>query len=121
MAEEAEASASSLASASERLLTVEAAVRAACNNPLLRSWRVGASLLVPRSGVAPTSTVIDVPAGVALVAAGWRKGGCGAGSHCNRLPLGGLKANPPGGPTPRLRPRRRGGIFTQKGKAFEPR
>ena len=74
-AEEAEASAAGLASASERLLTVEAAVTAACNNPLLRSWRVGASLLVPRSGVAPASTLLDVPVGVALVAAGGRNGG----------------------------------------------
>ena len=104
------ASASSLINASDRLLAVEAAIRAACSNPLLRSWRMGASLLVPRSGVAPASTLEDVLVVVTIVAAVGVACGC-AGSHCKRFPLGGLKANPPGGPTPRLRPRRRGGIL----------
>ena len=81
LAEEAEASASSLASASERLLAVEAAVRAACSNPLLRSWRMGASLLVPRSGVAPASTLTEVLVVVELVAAIGGAGGCDVGSH----------------------------------------
>ena len=108
--DEAEASASSLVNASDLLLAVEAAVRAACGNPLLRSWRMGAPLLVPRSGAALASTLTEVLVVVELVAAVGVACGC-AGSHCKRFPLGGLKANPPEGPTPRLRPRRRGGLL----------